>query len=104
MVFEWTFVERHGTDEQIALVNGTRGLGECRRDKHDLAAGARSQRIGDWTDITGVGRIEGRADLEHYAAGAPLAQPIILGAGKPDRLRSSNRADPLGRCFRLELR
>ena len=60
--------------------------------KHDLAAGASSQRISDWTDITGVGEIEGRADLEHYVVGPPLAQPIICGAGKPDRLEGSNRA------------
>ena len=92
MVLERTLVERHGADEQIALVDGARGRGECRRDEYDLAAGGGSQCIGDRADIAGVGRIEGRADLEHHVAGAPRAQPVIGGAGELDRLPSRNRA------------
>ena len=77
MILQGAFVQRHGADEQIALVDGAAGLRERRRHQHDRLATIGAQRVHHRADIAGIGEIEGRADLEKHVARAAPAQPFL---------------------------
>jgi hypothetical protein len=77
MILQRAFVQRHGADEQIALIDGAAGFRKRRRHQHDGIAGVSAQRIHHGTDIAGVGGIEGRADLEQHMISATAAQPFF---------------------------
>ena len=87
VVLQRALVQRHGADEQIALVDGAAGLREGRRHQHDGLAAIGAQRIHHRADIAGIGGIEGRADLEQHMARAATTQPFLGRArarhGKP---------------------
>ena len=87
MVLQRAFIERHGADEQIALIDRAAGFRKRRRHQHDGVAGIGAQRIHHRPDIAGIGGIEGRADLEQHMRGAAPAHPFFRGARFGHRLR-----------------
>lgn len=92
VVLEGALVQRHGTDEQIALVDGATGFGKSRRDQHDSLAAIGTQRIHHRPDIACVRGIEGRADLEQHVARAATTQPCL------GRARARHRKSRLDRA------
>ena len=92
MILQRAFVQRHGADEQIALIDGAAGFRKGRRHQHDRVAGIGAQRIHHRADIAGVGGIEGRADLEQHVIGAAAAQPFFRRARARHREARLDRA------------
>jgi hypothetical protein len=91
VILQRAFVQRHGADEQVALIDGAAGFRKGRRHQNDRVARVGAQRVHDRTDIAGVGGIEGRTDLEQQVAGAAAAQPFLRRARTIDRNVSLDR-------------
>ncbi|MNS92665.1 hypothetical protein D3C72_1268080 [compost metagenome] len=79
MVFHARFVEQRIAHEQVAAEDGAAVLGEGGAGDGEIAVERVQQRFGDRADIAGIGRIEGRAVLEHELAAALRAQPLQRG-------------------------
>jgi len=73
MVLERALVEGPAVDEEMAAIDRAARLREGRGDERDAAASRRDQRFRDRSDIAGIGRIEGRADLVEDMAGTAPA-------------------------------
>ena len=86
MVLHAALVQQRAADEQMALVDAARIRRERRTGEREAAAECRDQRIGDRTDIAGVGAVEGRAVLEEELPAAGRAQPGERGKAFIDRL------------------
>ena len=79
-------------DEQVPLVHRAAVGGEGRAHEREIAAQRVEQRVGHGADVAGVGRVEGRADLEQEPVGAARPQPGERAERLLDRLADRRRA------------
>jgi hypothetical protein len=77
VILQRAFIQRHGADEQVALIDRAAGFRKGRRHQHNGVAGIGAQRIHHRADVAGVGGIESRADLEQHVRSAAPAHPCF---------------------------
>ena len=73
MIFERAFIKTVEPDKQMPQIDRAPGFRKGRRDEDRSAVMGVLQGFSDWTDIAVVGRIEGRAHLEHRMTCAVVA-------------------------------
>ena len=86
MVLHAALVQQRAADEQMALVDAARIGRKRRTGEREAAAECGDQRIGDGTDVAGVGAVEGGAVLEEELPAAGRAQPGKCREAFIDRL------------------
>jgi hypothetical protein len=58
MMLHAALIQQRAADEQVALVDAARIRGECWTRKREAAVESSDQRVGDGTDVAGVGAVE----------------------------------------------
>ena len=90
-------------DEQITLEDRPPVLREGRTEQREIRTQCVEQRLGDRSDIAGIGRIEGRAVFEEDLARPGAAQKAERGKAHRHRLFGRDRAAFEGDDDRLSI-